>query len=154
VLVKDLPAEKSMTIPSRSKYLALFAVAVFAIGCGGTAPRPTVFQMAFRETSAQQYVVCPVQGELYCMASYPSTRTFSGTLVLSGDSAVLSGDGSWASIIGTDNTGAEQIKFARFGCGFMTVNVVGTADTMSGSWSEQFDCHGLSGGGTFVGHRQ
>ena len=144
-----------MTIPSQS--LAVFAVTVFVIGCSGTAPQPAVFQMAFRETNAEQYTICTQQGDLYCMASYPSTRTFSGTLTLSGDNAVLAGDGSWVGTVGSDNTGAEQIKFVHpgppSGCGFMTLYVAGMADTVSGSWSEQFDCHGLSGGGTFVGHR-
>src|SRR5258708_11929879 len=151
-----------MTMPSRNRCLALFVVAVLAIGWGsGTEPiLPKVFQMAFRETSAKQYILCPQAGDMYCMASYPSTRTFSGTLTLFVDSVMLSGDGSWAGRVSTDSTGAEQIKFVRpsvgipSGCGGMALIVATTADTIAGSWSEQFDCHGLSGGGTFVGHRQ
>lgn len=145
-----------MTLPSRS--LVVFAVAVLVIGCSGTElVQPVVFQMAFRETSAKQYILCQ-PGDMYCMASYPSSRTFSGALTLIGDTASLTGDGSWAGIVTIDGNGAEQIKFVRpgppLGCGGMALIVTAKADTMSGTWSEQFDCHGLSSGGTFVGHRQ
>lgn len=141
----------------RSQLGVITTVTIIAVACGGTEPKgPDVFQMAFAETTAQQYGVpgCAPAGDVYCRASIPSDRAFSGTLRMSGGDVILMADGSWAGK-NAGSVGFAQISLARGGmCGAFVLSLSGTTDDITGTWTETFDCHGRQSSGTVVGHRQ
>jgi len=156
----------------------LVAIALIAVGCAGSSAEPLSeppfdpslrydYRLTLVTEVAAHYILCQT-GQVYCMASSPDSTRDSLQLHVASDGAsaqwtipIIQGTSSLTYELRGTATLRNDATFSTDvntfgtdqGCVAFHIDAVDVNGSVSGTWSQQLDCHGLSRSGHFTGKR-